>query len=293
MGETPKGEIRIGISGWRYPAWRSVFYPPGLPQKKELTYASQTFRTVELNGSFYSLQRPESYRRWYDETPPGFIFAVKGGRAITHLKKLQYETSFPSLANFFASGVLRLEEKLGPILWQLPPQLRFERERLQRFFAILPRDTYEAARLGRGHVPYLEGRSYLSPKERFALRHAIEPRHESFADPKFVDLLRAHDIALVLADSAGKHPTFDEVTTDFVYVRLHGESYASQYDQAALSAWAQRLQKWQKTGRDVYVYFDNDAKVHAPFDALGLTALVEGKQVSREHPGAAGGKPIA
>src|SRR5690349_22227877 len=130
-----RGEIRIGISGWRYPPWRGTFYPNGLPQRRELEYASRHVATIEINGSFYSLQRPEFYARWRDETPDGFVFAVKGGRFITHMKKLRdVETA---LANFFGSGVLALGEKLGPILWQFPESMPHELDRFAAFFAQL------------------------------------------------------------------------------------------------------------------------------------------------------------
>ena len=140
-------EIRVGIPGWRYAGWRGKFYPKDLPQHRELEFAGNTFDSVEINGSFYSLQLPSSYKRWYDSTPPGFVFAIKGGRFITHMKKLRgVETP---LANFFASGVLALREKLGPILWQLPPSLGFDAERLRAFFELLPRDTATAATLAK------------------------------------------------------------------------------------------------------------------------------------------------
>ena len=138
-------DVRTGISGWRYPPWRGVFYPPGLPQRKELEYASRRLRTIEINGSFYSLQRPESYARWAAETPADFVFAVKGPRFVTHMKKLAGVEA--PLANFFASGVLALGAKLGPVLWQLPPSLGYDPERLARFFAQLPRSTGAAAEL--------------------------------------------------------------------------------------------------------------------------------------------------
>ena len=281
-------EVRIGISGWTYPAWRGRFYPKGLAQRCELEYVAQAMRSVEINGSFYSLQRPSSYESWRDRTPGGFVFAVKGGRFITHMKKLAgVETP---LANFFASGVLALGPKLGPVLWQLPPVLRFDPDRLSAFFDLLPRTTYEAARLARGHDQRLEGRALTEADADRPIRHALEVRHASYCTAEFVELLRAHDVALVVADTAGLWPDLEDVTSDFVYVRLHGadELYVSGYTDSALDEWAGKIRCWSAGesptgehtvaapapkvpgGRDVFVYFDNDAKVHAPFDALAL-----------------------
>jgi uncharacterized protein YecE (DUF72 family) len=274
------GDVRIGISGWRYEPWRGVFYPPGLAQHRELHYASRRLRSVEINGSFYSLQRPSSWRRWYEDTPGDFVFAVKGGRFITHNKKLR-DCELP-LANFFASGVLALEEKLGPILWQLPPQLAFDADRLTAFFALLPRTTRAAAALGRGHDARLRHGVHLDVRADRPLRHALEVRHASFHDRALVPLLRRADVALVVADTAGKWPALDAVTSDHVYVRLHGDKrlYVSGYGRAALDAWAARVGAWRDGGRDVFVYFDNDVKVRAPFDAMNLAArLGQGRAV--------------
>jgi uncharacterized protein YecE (DUF72 family) len=293
-------QTRIGISGWTYGPWRGVFYPKGLPQKNELAHASRTFNSIEINGTFYSLQRPSSFQTWYQQTPDDFVFSVKGGRFITHMKKLVNVDA--ALANFFASGVLALREKLGPILWQLPPMLSFSAERLANFFDILPRDTVEAAKLAKNHDDRLEGRGYTKAHDERPIRYALEVRHPSFKTPAFVDLLRKHRVALVLADTAGKWPYMEDVTADFVYARLHGDTelYASGYSDSALDWWAERLKLW-RTGcepakgerasekaarrcksRDVYVYFDNDAKVRAPFDAMGLAKRLGVKWHSEE-----------
>jgi uncharacterized protein YecE (DUF72 family) len=266
------GDARIGISGWRYPGWRRVFYPPGLRAADELAFVAARLRTVEINGSFYSLQRPSSYRRWHDETPDDFVFAVKGGRFITHDKKLR-DCETP-LANFFASGVLALGEKLGPILWQLPPQLPFDAPRLDAFFALLPRTTKSAAALARRHDARLRHGACLTPGRDRPLRHAIEVRHPSFVTPALVPLLRRAGIAACIADTAGRWPVLDAVTADFVYVRLHGDRqlYASGYGDAALDAWAARVEGWRRRGLDVFVYFDNDMKGYAPHDAMRLIA---------------------
>jgi uncharacterized protein YecE (DUF72 family) len=265
------GTVRIGISGWRYPPWRGVFYPKGLPQRAELEHASRQVSTIEINGSFYSLQRPDSYRSWYAQTPDDFVFAVKGGRFITHMKKLA-DVEVP-LANFFASGVLALEEKLGPFLWQLPPTLGFDADRLEHFFGLLPRSTAAAAELAAGHDERLDGRALLETAADRPLRHCLEVRHDTFLGPEFVPLLREHGIGLVVADTAGRWPLIREVTADFAYVRLHGdvELYTSGYSDRALDEWAALMRGWAEQGTDVYAYFDNDVKVHAPFDAIALT----------------------
>jgi uncharacterized protein YecE (DUF72 family) len=288
------GETRVGISGWRYAPWRGKFYPKGLPQRQELAFASRMLPTIELNGSFYSLQRPESYLAWYDETPEGFVFAVKGSRYITHMLRLKDVRT--ALANFLASGVLALRAKLGPMLWQLPPSMAYEPERLDDFFSLLPRDTSSALALARLHDDRLEGRTWLKRSAKRPLRHAVEVRHPSFVDAAFVAQLRRHEIALVVADTAGRWPLLEDLTADFVYLRLHGdkELYASGYDDAALDRWAARIDAWRqgrqvkdarrasgraaprRARRDVYCYFDNDIKVHAPFDAQRLMQAVKG-----------------
>ena len=271
----PIAEIRIGTSGWRYPPWRGVFYPPGLPQRRELEHLSRRMNAVEINGSFYSLQRPERYRAWFDETPENFLFAVKGGRFITHMKQLRdVETA---LANFYASGVLALGAKLGPFLWQLPPRLRFDPDRLTNFFTLLPRTTTDAAQLAAKHDDKLKGAAYLEPGPRKPLQHALEVRHPSFAEPAAKELLRKHRIALVTADTAGKWPFLEDQTADFAYVRLHGdeELYVSGYSDQALRTWADKIRTWHDGGkRDVHVYFDNDVKVEAPRNAETLADLL-------------------
>ncbi|MDB5894426.1 MAG: hypothetical protein JWQ88_1957 [Rhodoferax sp.] len=282
------GKVHIGISGWRYTPWRGVFYPPKLPQRQELAFASRMLPTLEINGSFYSLQSPSSYQSWHDETPDDFVFAVKGPRYLTHMLRLK--NARVPLANFFASGVLALRRKLGPILWQFPANMPFDAERFDAFFDLLPRTTDAAATLGREHDQRLDDRHWLGPVPRQPLRHAVEIRHESFRDPAFIALLRRHKVAMVVADTAGRWPLIEDVTSDFVYLRLHGdkELYASGYDAPALDQWAARIDAWRRGGqlegsrtassvkpprraaREVFCYFDNDVKVHAPFDAAGL-----------------------
>ena len=285
--------IRIGISGWRYPPWRGVFYPKGLQQRRELEVASRVFPSIELNGSFYSLQRPENYSTWYDETPAGFVFSVKAPRFITHIKRLR-DIDAP-LANFFASGVANLREKLGPILWQLPPTMRYDPPLLDRFLASLPPDTGAASKLARRHDARGTGRARLAFGPVRPLRHAREVRHDSFIAPGFVDQLRRHGVALVIADTAGRWPQVGDVTADFVYIRLHGaeELYRSAYIEPVLTLWADRIRAWADGGeprgikrishepapaggpREVFCYFDNTDKVEAPANARRLMEKLE------------------
>jgi uncharacterized protein YecE (DUF72 family) len=285
------GMVRIGISGWRYPPWRGVFYPPKLPQRQELAFASRMLPSIEINGSFYSLQRPESYARWYAHTPPDFMFAVKGGRYITHMRKLRNIEA--PLANFLASGVFNLREKLGPILWQFPPSFRYDEERIGSFLRLLPKDTGSALRLARKRDARLKGRTRLAIDRERPLRHAFEIRHESFCAPSFVKLLRENHVSLVIAETARRWPMLEDVTADFIYMRLHGdkELYRSGYGDKALERWAARIRAWQRgsepkdahkclqakpptaKARDIYCYFDNtDVKLRAPVDAQRLMA---------------------
>lgn len=280
--------MRIGISGWRYKPWRGRFYPADLPQRAELDYASRCFPSIELNGSFYSLQRPQSYAHWYAQTPDDFVFAVKGPRYITHMLRLRGIDT--AMANFFASGVFELRAKLGPILWQFPPSMTFDRERFEPFLALLPRDLEQAQRLARRRDHHVKGRARLAIDRNRRLRHALEVRHESFRDPAFIALLRRHGVALVVADTAGKWPLLEDVTAGFMYLRLHGDAelYTSGYGDSALDDWARRIRAWSegrqpgdarrmasakpppRKSRDIYCYFDNDAKVRAPPDARAL-----------------------
>jgi uncharacterized protein YecE (DUF72 family) len=281
--------IRVGISGWRYTPWRGVFYPKTLPQRLELWYASRILPTIEINGSFYSLQRPEYFAQWHDETPEDFIFAVKGPRFITHMKRLK-DVETP-LANFFASGVFNLRAKLGPILWQFPPQFRFDTLKFRRFFEQLPNDTDEALKLARRRDYRLKGRARLAIDAVRPLRHAVEVRHESFVAPAFIELLREFNIALVIAETAKRWPMMQDITADFLYMRLHGDKtlYQSGYSERALERWAQKIDVWHNgdepagtqrvlnrpapkaNTREVFCYFDNtDVKLRAPVDAQSL-----------------------
>lgn len=283
-----EGTIRVGISGWTYAPWRGVFYPADLPHKRELAFAAEHFRSIEINGTFYGLQRPESFARWDEETPEGFVFAIKGSRYITHMLKLKGADT--PLANFMASGPLRLGPKLGPILWQFPERMTFNAERFESFLSLLPRNTEEALALARKHDERVDGRAWLEADSKRPMRHAVEIRHQSFCTGEFIELLRRYNVALVCADTP-EWPLLMDLTADFVYCRLHGSEqlYSSGYDEAALDLWAQRARTWAQGGeasdatrvlpptrpraggRDVYIYFDNDAKVHAPFNAASLS----------------------
>ncbi|CAN5133513.1 DUF72 domain-containing protein [soil metagenome] len=265
------GQVRVGISGWTYAGWRGDFYPTGLPQRDELAFAAERVTSIEINGSFYSLQRPTSYASWGDQTPDGFVFAVKGGRFITHMKRL-VDVEAP-LANFFASGVLALGPKTGPFLWQLPPTLRYDAGVLARFLDLLPATSTEAAELAAHHDSKVRAdRTLTTAVVEMPLRHAVEVRHASFVAPEAYVVLRRRGVALVVADTAGRWPLVEELTADFMYVRLHGDAelYASGYTPAALDRWAGKVSSWNEQGQDVFVYFDNDAKGFAPHDAVAL-----------------------
>jgi uncharacterized protein YecE (DUF72 family) len=303
--------IHIGISGWRYEPWRGDFYPKGLAQKRELQFASRALNSIEINGSFYALQRPERYAQWYAETPDDFVFSVKAPRFITHIRRLR-EIEKP-LANFFASGVLELKEKLGPILWQFPPNFKFEPERFEHFLALLPHDTEAAATLAHQHDAHLHGHASMKAWRKKPLRHAVEIRNESFIDPEFVRLLKRHNTALVIADTANKWPYREDLTSDFVYLRLHGaeELYASGYTAPALKRWAERIEAWHhgeqpkdahliaprlkpraRKSREVFCYFDNDIKVRAPYDARDLLHRFELDKDLATTPGEPAGKGV-
>ena len=258
--------IRVGIGGWTYAPWRRTFYPDDLPQSRELYYATRHVTSIEINGTFYRTQTPETFRKWAREAPDGFVFSVKGPRyATSHPKLAEAE---PSIKRFFASGVLDLNDKLGPILWQLPPFRRFDAADLEAFLALLPAE--------------IEGR---------AIRHVLEVRHESFAISALIELLRRHRIALVLTDTEA-YPSLADVTGDFVYARLQRASEAEPdgYPAGELDAWLRRFRTWEGGGepddvprllsarhtqgesrpRDCFVYFIDGAKVRAPAAARAL-----------------------
>lgn len=269
----------IGTSGYDYPHWKGAFYPPGLPHRLWLDHAAGSFDSIELNGTFYSLKSARSFRRFAAAARPGFVYAVKGSRFITH--RLKLKGCEQALANFYASGVLELGRHTGPFLWQLPPQLPFDAGRLESFLGLLPRSAAAAEELARGHDARVKDPALVSPA-RVRYRHAFEVRHASYFHAGFYDLLRRHHAAFVIADTAGRFGTADEVTADFAYVRLHGSRilYGSRYAPAEIEAWARRVAGWLAgpPPRDVYVYFDNDHRAYAAHDALALRAHVDGLQ---------------
>jgi uncharacterized protein YecE (DUF72 family) len=272
--------VFVGVSGWTYAPWRGDFYPAGLPHRRELEHAASRLTSVEINGSFYSLQRPSSYAAWAAQTPEDFVFAVKGSRFITHMLKLGDVDV--ALANFFASGLLALGPKLGPILWQLPETFRFDADRLAAFFARLPRTTAEAARLAQGHDERLQGdRALTVATVHQPIRHALEFRSPTFDTEEARSLLRDHDVATVLADTAGRWPRVDADTGSIRYVRLHGdrELYTSGYTGKALARWADLVAGWAPE-REVFCYFDNDVKGYAPHDAEALIRLLVDRGVA-------------
>jgi uncharacterized protein YecE (DUF72 family) len=258
------------MAGWVYPDWRGTFYPKGLAQKNELAWASTQVTSIELNGSFYSLQKPSSWRAWRDATPEGFVFSVKAPRFITHIRRLD-DVREP-LANFFASGILALGGKLGAVLWQLPPSLDFEPYLLERFFRMLPHTTTDAAAFAQERGERMSGKEHLETDADRPFRHAIEVRHRSFDSPEFVALARQHGVAIVYGDSAGRWPVIDAATADFRYARLHADEKkypGGWYEPGDLDRWAEAVRGWLQTG-DVFVYFDNDTKVRAPIDAVSF-----------------------
>jgi uncharacterized protein YecE (DUF72 family) len=289
--ERSSGHIRIGISGWTYPGWRGTFYPPSLPHRAEMDYAASRFPSIEINGSFYSLQRAAYFRSWYERCADDFVFAIKGSRFITHM--LQLNEPEQALANFFAQGLLELGPKLGPILWQFSPRFQFRPEKLESFLSALPRTHADAAVLAADHDHRVKDPSTTAHTPDRPIRYAVEIRHDSFLVPEFVALLRDSDAALVVSGTAGKYPLIEEPTTDFMYLRLHGTEtmYAGSYPDPELDHWADRIRQWAKgrqpadaatitaarpdglpgrDGRDVFVYFDNTLKINAPFDARRL-----------------------
>ena len=240
-------ELRIGIGGWTYPPWRGTFYPPGLPQSKELDHAARQFRAIEINATFYGRQSPKSWAACAAAVPDDFQFAVKGSRYVVTRPRLA--DAGEGLGVYFAQGMAALGPKLGPILWMLAARRRFDYDDIARFFELLPRR--------------LDG---------IPLRHTIEPRHDSFRDDRFFDLCRAHDVAVVFGDD-DEFPCIDADTASFAYARLQRmrEEVPTGYDEAALDSFAERARRWQAQGRDGYIFMINGAKVRAPAAALALS----------------------
>ena len=243
-----EGKIRIGIGGWTYPPWRGVFYPDKFPQVKELEYASSKLGSIEINATFYSRQSPKSWEKWGNTAPDDFQFAIKGSRYCVMRSKLAEGAE--GIGNFFAQGFAALGPKLGPIMWQFAPRRKFDRDDIAGFIDLLPEKV-----------------------DGIVLRHAIEPRHESFQDEKFFELCRARKIAVVLDDSPD-YPCIDADTADFTYARLQrmNEEVETGYDAATLDGFAKRAREWRKKG-DSYIFMINGAKVRAPAAALALQDL--------------------
>ena len=241
------GKIRVGIGGWVFPPWRGVFYPPGLPQARELAHASRQVTAIEINGTFYGSQKPASFRRWHDETPEDFVFSLKGPRFVTHRSDLA--TAGPSIDRFFTTGLLELRDKLGPVLWQFAPRMAFDEAGFAAFLELLPRQ--------------LDGR---------AIRHVVEVRHRSFASPSFAEMLRRHRVAVAMVDD-DNYEAFESITGDFVYARLRRcrEGEPTGYTSDELAAWAERFCRHSaENEHDCFVYFINGAKIRAPAAAQAL-----------------------
>ena len=241
------GKIHIGIGGWTYEPWRGVFYPKGLPQKRELEFASRRLSSIEINGTYYSTFKPESWAKWRAETPDGFVFSVKASRYCTNRKEMA--GAGESVSRFIAQGIHELGDRLGPINWQFMGTKKFDPEDFEAFLKLLPREM-----------------------DGLALRHALEVRHPSFADKKFYDLARRYNAAIVFADDDA-FPAIDEPTADFTYARLMRtrQDIATGYGDGDLDGWAKRARSWAKRG-DVFVYFISGAKVRAPAAAEALIA---------------------
>jgi uncharacterized protein YecE (DUF72 family) len=240
------GTIRVGIGGWVFPAWRGTFYPKGLAQAQELAHASRHVTAIEINGTFYRLQNPATYRKWRDQAPENFVFSLKAPRFITHRNELAGVGAY--LDRFFASGLLELGDKLGPILWQFAPTHAFDEADFAAFVALLPTSL-----------------------ENLRLRHVVEVRHDSFRTAEFAAVLRRHNTAVALVDDV-KYPAIDEATGDFTYARLRRSKQAEPtgYAAEALDAWAERFAAAAAEGRDCFIYFINGAKVRAPAAAQAL-----------------------
>ena len=249
-----RNKIYIGTSGWVYPHWDGIFYPKDLPYKDKLKYFSKHFKTTEINYSFYHLPRPESYQKWYQETPGDFLFAVKASRFITHTclagRQVKRLKEVKGAWRAFLENALRLKEKLGPILFQFPPSFRAATENIKRL------------------------EDFLKLITKTKLRYAFEFRHESWCDKKIYNLLKKYNVAWVIADSPS-YPKAEEVTADFVYIRMHGSKvlFASKYTKKELSSLAQKIEKWLKIC-DIYVYFNNDAYGYAIENAKELINLI-------------------
>lgn len=261
------GTIRTGTAGWVFAPWRGTFFPKGLVQKKELAYAADRLTSIEINATFRANQKPASFARWANETPQGFQFSVKGPQLVTHIKRLK--NCAEPLANFFASGPLALGDRLGPFVWQLPPNLAFDPESFAAFLQILPKDIESYLALAQKADP-ARAEPFLDTAGVGPIRHAIEPRHQSFDAPEANALLAQHNIARVIADTTESPAR--ALTADFAYCRLQGPARpdATGYSDADIADWADTMGQWRDAGRDVYAYFVHEDKLHAPANAIAL-----------------------
>jgi uncharacterized protein YecE (DUF72 family) len=297
-------EIRVGMSGWTFAPWRGHFYPKKMVQKKELEYASRQVNSIEINGTFYSLQKPKTFQSWYDQTPEDFVFAVKAPQFITHVLRLK--DSFEPLCTFLGSGLLCLKKKLGPILWQFPPNVTLKDDRFEKFIKLLPQDSNHAAELSKNHSSKIEGRAWTEAGGDYRIRHAFEFRHSSFQNRDFIEMMKAYSIAVVIADSAKKSPYFEDLTSDFVYVRMQGENldFEKGYTDLALKEMAYRVKTWSSGSqvkdakcvsdlspfpgeKDIFLYFNNDEKINSPHDAVKMIKLLKIKMAQESNVSAA------
>ncbi|WP_244640127.1 DUF72 domain-containing protein [Devosia pacifica] len=262
-----RGTARIGIAGWVYAPWRGHFYPEGLVQKNELSYASEQLGIIEINATFRATQKRTSFANWGRQARDGFVFSIKGPQAVTHIKRLK-DCKEP-LARFFASGPLVLGEKLGPFIWQLPPNMKFDPARLEDFLALLPTSIEEYLELA-GMASGDEDAPQIDTSSIGPIRHAMEARHESFDCGAFRELLAQHNVAQVIPDTI-QMPRRD-VTADFVYCRLQGPArdVAKGYEPADLDNWASQIEEWTSAGKDVFAFFVHEDKLHAPDNAKAL-----------------------
>lgn len=260
--------IRTGTAGWVYEPWRGTFFPEGLVQKKELAYASSRLGTIEINATFRANQKPDSFTKWAGEAREGFVFSIKGPQLVTHIKRLK--NCEAELANFFASGPLALGEKLGPFIWQLPPNISYNHDVLSAFLGLLPKTPEQYIALAGQADGRLKTPPFLTTTGVTTIRHAIELRNASFDRPEVRDLLASHNVAQVIADTA-ENPA-RELTADFAYCRLQGPARpgAEGYAPHDISDWAKTISGWDKAGKDVFAYFVHEDKLHAPANAIAL-----------------------
>lgn len=262
-----QGTVRTGTAGWVFEPWRGTFFPKGLVQKKELAHAASRLTSIEINATFRANQKPASFARWAGETPDGFQFSVKGPQVVTHIKRLK--NCAEPLANFFASGPLALGSRLGPFVWQLPPNLAFDAASFSAFLDLLPKSVEDYLALA-GKADGAKQEPFLDANGVTTIRHAIEPRHASFDASDVNEMLSRHNVARVIADTIDSPSRV--LTADFAYCRLQGPARpdATGYEPADIASLADTIVQWRDAGRDVYAYFVHEDKLHAPGNAIAL-----------------------